>query len=177
MMLGNSSRQYGLVAKLLHWLVALLILALIPLGNWLVRLDYFDRWYFRALEWHKALGIIVLALAAVRIVWSLFNPAPVPNVSGWQRWLASATHRVLLLLTVLVPLAGYGISTAAGDGVSVFGIMDVPAPLPKNESLRHWTTGVHYWTAYLTAALILLHVAAALKHHFLNRDDTLRRML
>ena len=94
----------------------------------------------------------------------------------WEALAAKITHYLLYALMLVVPATGYIVSTSAGAGVSVFGLFEVPAVLPKSVPLRDAAISVHYYFAYAGVGLIALHVAGALKHHFIDRDDTLRRM-
>jgi len=178
-MLVNDNECYGLVSKLLHWTVAVLIIGLVALGWYMVDLTYYDRWYNASLEWHKALGIFALLIGALMVSWTLASRSPALPVgmSVWERLGARAMHATLLFMMVAIPATGYVISTSAGDGVSVFGWFQVPAVLPAGEGLRDLAIDLHYYFAYATAALVVLHGLAALKHQFVNRDGTLRRML
>jgi cytochrome b561 len=153
----NSSESYGIVTRVLHWLVALLIIALVPLGWWMVGLSYYDAWYHDALELHKALGMIALMLGTVKTCWYLGNArvAFADGLKAWERATARAVHWTFLVAMVLIPATGYLISTSAGDGISMFGWFDVPAAV----------------------ALACVHAGAALKHQFVDRDGTLRKML
>jgi cytochrome b561 len=177
-MFRSSKTDYGIITRLLHWLVALLIIGLIGLGWWMVDLSYYDRWYNRALDLHKALGMLVLALAAVKIGWMMFDGRPgfPDSISSWERTAATAVHHLFYLLMLLIPVTGYIISTSAGDGISMFGWFEVPALLPAGETVRDIAIELHYWLAYGTAALVVIHAAAAVKHQFIDRDGTLRRM-
>jgi len=179
MRVRNTAEAYGVLTRVLHWSVALLIIALVPLGWWMVGLSYYDAWYHDALETHKALGVVALALGAVKVGWYLGNTRVgfAAGLAPWQRATARAVHWLFLVLMVLIPLTGYLISTSAGDGVSMFGLFEVPALVAGNERLRDAAIDVHYWSAYGAAALVLVHAGAALKHQFVDRDGTLRRML
>lgn len=178
-MFRSSESSYGVLTRLLHWLIALLIIGLIGLGWWMVGLSYYDSWYNRALDLHKALGMLALTLAAVKIAWVVYDEKPrLPDsIKPWERTAASAVHHLFYLLMLLIPVTGYVISTSAGAGISMFGWFDIPAPMPAGDTLRDIAIELHYWMAYATAALTLLHAAAALKHQFINRDGTLRRMI
>ena len=175
----NTPDRFGVVSKLLHWAVALLIIGLIALGNYLVGLTYFDQWYNASLSWHKSLGMTALGLAIILLGWKLYSPSPpLPDsIGGLQRAAAVGMHGLLLVMMLLIPITGYVISTSAGKPISVFGWFDIPALLPENTTLRDWASELHAYLAYATAVLALGHAGAALKHHFIDRDDTLARML
>ncbi len=177
-MLKNTLTRFGLISRLLHWLIALGIIGLIWLGWWMVGLSYYDAWYHDSLELHKALGLVVLLLAFVKIGWRFGNPRPLPaeGMKPWERMASHAMHLVLFALMLVVPVTGYAITTSAGQGVSMFGLLEIPALLPKSDATRDLAIAVHYYFAYAGIALVLGHAGAALKHHLIDRDDTLRRM-
>jgi cytochrome b561 len=174
-----SLARYGPVARGFHWTLALLIIGSIGLGWYVMSLSYYDRWYYTSLEWHKALGMAALVLGVLNVGRAIGSraPAPLASMAEWERQTTRVMHGVLFLMMVAVPLTGYVISTSAGDGIAIFGWFEVPAVLPKSEALRDVAVELHYYLAYGTAALVLLHVTAALKHQFVDRDDILSRML
>ena len=179
MPLKNTPARYGLLSKSLHWSNAVLIIGLIGLGCYMVGLTYYDRWYNAALAWHKSLGLVALALAMVMIGWHWYNPTPAP-LAGWQSWerlAARIMQAVLLVMMIVIPLSGYMISTSAGQGVEMFGLLRIPALWHGDSTLRDGAIAAHFYAAYGTALLVIGHAGAALKHHFVNRDETLRRML
>jgi cytochrome b561 len=178
-MLMNSEDRYGLVARGLHWTVAVLVIGLLWLGWYMVDVGYYGRWYNASLQWHKGLGMLALLAGGLQAGWAAGTRAPVPltTVAAWERLGARAVRLILLAMVVAIPLTGYIISTSAGDGISIFGWLEVPAVLPESEILRDLAVDLHYYLAYVTAALVLLHVLAALKHQLIDGDGTLRRML
>lgn len=175
----TSATEYSAITRVLHWTVALLIIGLIWLGWWMVDLSYYDRWYNRSLELHKSLGMAVLAVAAVKIAWVVYEgkPAFADTMQPWERAAATAVHHLFYLLMLLIPVTGYVISTSAGDGISIFGLFEVPAVLPASETMRDIAIELHFWLSYATLALVVVHALAALKHQFIDRDGTLRRIL
>ncbi len=175
----DPDSRYGLISRAVHWIIAALITALIPLGWYMVGLEYYDPWSHDSLEIHKALGMVVLLLATIMISWQIAGRRTRATESRkrWEVIAAKITHYLLYALMVVVPATGYIISTSAGAGVAIFGLFEVPAVLPKSVPLRDAAISVHYYFAYAGVALIALHVAGALKHHFVDGDDTLRRML
>lgn len=178
-MLLSTDTRYGGITRILHWLVALTIIGLIWLGWWMVDLSYYDSWYNRSLELHKSLGMAVLAVAAVKIAWVIYDGKPgfPSSMKSWERAAATATHHLFYLMMLLIPATGYVISTSAGDGISIFGLFEIPAVLPASETMRDIAIELHFWLAYATLALVVVHALAALKHQFIDRDGTLRRML
>ena len=175
----NTESRYGLVTKLLHWSVAVLIIGLIWLGWYMVDLTYYDAWYNDSLAWHKALGIVAFALGAVKIGWTLCSrpPAYVESLKRWERVGAAAAHHLFYVMMMAIPLTGYLISTSQGEGIDLWGLFTVPAVVVAGEEIRDLAIEAHYWCAYITGGAGAVHAAAAIKHQFLDRDGTLRRML
>lgn len=176
--LKNSPDRYGLIAISLHWLMALIIIAMYPLGLYIDSLDYYDAAYRVVPYWHKSIGIIVLALLLVRVLWRLVSPPPAPLEQSRILLLASKlVHLAIYVLIFVTLLAGYMISTADGRAIEVFNWFEVPA-LPAVIEQQEDVAGlVHYWVATALIILAGVHALAALKHHFINRDQTLTRML
>ncbi len=170
---------YSVVARLLHWATALVILGLTGLGWWMVDLSYYDAWYNRGLDLHKSFGIIAFVLAVAFIVRKLIGqtPASAPPLTKLERIGAKSAHGMLFILMLLMPVSGYLISTSSGDGIDVFGVVTVPALFKTGEQARDLAIDVHYWLAYIGLGIIAVHGLAAIKHHVINKDRTLMRML
>ena len=178
-MLKNTATAYGGVTLALHWLVALAVIGMFALGLWISELEYYDAWYQRGPALHKSIGILLFIIMAFRLVWRWLNPLPhpLPNHAPWERRLASIAHRLLYLLLFATMLAGYLISTADGRPIEVFGLFSVPATLSGIENQEDIAGEIHEVLAYTLIGLSVLHALAALKHHFIDRDRTLKRML
>ena len=179
MRLANDPQTFGAVSKLLHWLTALCIVGLIALGFYMVDLTYFDRWYNESLSIHKALGMLVLALGMTTFLWRFISPSPaaLASLKPWERVAAHAMHHTLLTLVIVIPLSGYLISTSAGKPIAFFGWFDIPPLIAVDAKMRDLAIEVHYYLAYTTGLLVLLHAAAAVKHQLIDRDGTLARMI
>ncbi len=175
----NAEGRYGLVSIAFHWSVALAFIGLTALGVWMVGLTYYDPWYNDSLAIHKAAGIAVLVLALARLGWRCVDPAPglVPGLRAWERTGAAVTHWSLAALAVLAPVTGYAISTSEGAGIDMFGLFELPALFAVTGRARDLAVDLHYWFAYGGIALAAVHAGAALKHHFVDRNATLTRML
>ncbi len=176
---ANSASRYGLVSVLLHWLVALAVFGLFGLGLWMVGLDYYSSWYRTAPDLHKSVGILLFAVMLLRLGWRLVaaQPAALASHDRLTRLAAKAGHALLYLLLFVLMGSGYLISTADGRPIEVFGLFSVPATLtglPRQEDLAGQ---VHEYLAWGLMALVAVHALAALKHHWLDRDATLLRML
>ena len=136
-------------------------------------------WYYDSLALHKAIGIVVLALALAKFGWKLVdrNPGFGPEVKPHERAGATAMHWLLNALMVLLPVTGHLISTSEGAGIDMFGLFDVPALVDVTAETRDLAIDIHFYVAYGGIALVGMHIIAALKHHFVDRGSTLRRML
>jgi cytochrome b561 len=179
MAIRNSITRWGSVAQLLHWLIVVLIavqvtLALIaddlPLG--MKKLAMLAR--------HKSVGITILALAVIRLIWRWANPTtpPLPGtLKPYERVLANFTHAALYFLLFAMPLSGWAMSSARGFPVSWFGWVQLPDFVPKNKALYDAMLETHEVLAIALGAVVFLHIAAAVKHHFVLKDNVLRRML
>lgn len=179
MLLRNTSTGFGLVAIAVHWLMALAIVALFGVGFYMVDLTYYDSLYKVLPFYHKSVGIILAAVFLFRLVWRLTNvrPREVDGVAAFEARIAHVVHLVFYALIAAIVVSGYLISTADGSPISVFDLFDVPATLTSIPDQEDIAGLIHEYLAYGLIALVILHAGAALKHHFVNRDDTLRRML
>jgi cytochrome b561 len=175
----SSVQKYPLIIRLLHWLIAPAMIGLIGLGWYMTGLGFYHPWYHSAPALHFSIGIIVAGLALLNLLGLFLRKSPPmdSHLRQWEILVASLTHKILLILTLLLPLSGFIITTAAGKPVTLFGLISIPALLPESDRLQLLSETLHYYLAYGGAVLIGLHVLAALKHHFINRDTTLRRML
>jgi cytochrome b561 len=172
-----ANLRYTRVAIALHWLMAALIVSGWTLGLSMVDLPFSPtrlKWY----SWHKWIGVTVFGLAALRLCWRLLKaPPPLPaSVPPWQHTVSKATHVVLYVLMLVTPVIGWLFSSAAGMPTVYLGLWRLPDLVVKDEALAGVLQNTHAALAYLLAALIVLHIAAALKHHFIDRDTVLARM-
>jgi cytochrome b561 len=175
----NTTESYGLVAIVLHWLIAIVVVGLFALGLWMVDLGYYDPWYQRAPDLHKGIGVLLLLAVLLRLLWRLINRTPHAE-TGLSRFEARASrvvHGLLYLLLMLVMLTGYLISTADGRPIDVFGLFEVPATLTNLPDQADVAGDIHLILAIALITIAGFHALAALKHHFIDRDATLLRML
>lgn len=179
MQVRNTKETYGLMAVSLHWIIALGVIGTAILGLWMTGLDYYSAWYRSAPFWHKSIGITLAVLIIFRLLWRWANPRPalLPHHQRWEVRLATLVHGALYVLLFIIVASGYLISTAKGQGVSVFGWFELPALVTGLPSQADRAGFVHYWLGVSLLALVALHALGALKHHFLDHDNTLRRML
>jgi len=177
-MLKNTETQYGSVAKFFHWLMFLLIAALLTVGFIMTGMENSpDK--FRIYGLHKSIGAMVLVLALLRLIWRMRNT--VPALPEWMRrseqFLAHASHAVLYALIIVMPLSGWLMSSAGGFTVSVFGLFTLPNLVAPDKALAEALRDLHGLLAYVIIGLVTLHALAALLHHFYYKDNILRRML
>ncbi len=186
MQFQNTSTRYGLVAVALHWLIALLFLIMVGLGLTMTRLPITGPWTFPLFQLHKSIGVTIFALVALRVAWRAGNKAPsLPsNLRPWERALAHLTHYGLYAALILMPLTGWITVSASPLGIPtvLYGVVPLPhigfiAARPDKEMIETAAGWVHKAIAWTAVALVCLHFAAALKHHFILKDDVLRRML
>lgn len=175
----NSPERYGTVAIVLHWLVALAVFGMFGLGLWMSELTLYHPWYHRAPALHKSIGLLLFGVMVLRLLWRLLNPrpAPLPNHSPIEQLGAHLVHWLLYLLLLATMVFGYLISTADGRGVDIFNWMTIPATLTSLPDQEDVAGEIHEALAITLVVVALLHAAAALKHHFVDRDRTLQRML
>ena len=171
-----AHERYDNVAVGLHWLLAVLLVGTFGVGMYMADLP-FSIQRVKLINWHKWAGMTILALTLVRLLWRLSH-APLPAAPGprWQQRAAMGTHAAMYLLALAIPLVGWAYSSAAGVSIVVYGVLPLPDLLAKDEALADQIKPWHAGLAYALAALVLLHVAAALKHHFVDRDGLLARM-
>lgn len=174
----SATARYTRVAIALHWLIAAAILANLALGTFMTDIDMSPQ-KLRFYAYHKWLGVSVFALALARIAWRATHPAPPPPAGGrrWEHVAARASHLLLYALTLAVPLSGWLFSSAKGFQTVWFGVLPIPDLLGKDALLAELLVVLHGNLNWLMVLLVALHAAAALKHHFLARDDVLARML
>ena len=168
--------RYTRTAITLHWLLAAAIVANLALGVAMHDLPISPT-RLRLFNWHKWAGITILALSALRLAWRLTHSPPADAaMPAWQRTAAHAVHHALYVLFFAVPLAGWAYSSAAGFPVVLFGVLPLPDWVPVGEALAELLKLAHLLLASALAGLIALHVAAALKHHLIDRDGLLQRI-
>lgn len=168
--------RYSIVARVLHWAIALLILFNLWLG---FAHDTLPK-DWQVMPVHKSVGLTVLALTLVRVLWRFLHPAPAlpASMPQWERRAAQATHVAFYALMILIPLTGWIMTSAGTRPLSWFFLFDVPKfAVTKGDALVGLSAETHEIGAFLWAALILLHVLAALRHHFILKDGLMRRML
>jgi cytochrome b561 len=178
MTIRNSLRSWGAISKTLHWLIVLLII-----NQWVIaaRADSLPLGAakLQALAWHKSFGMTILALAIVRLVWRWMNPVPTLDdvTRSWEKRLANLSHVLLYALIFAMPVTGWLMSSARNFPVSWFGLFQLPDLVGPDKSLYQRMNGLHETLFAVLVCVALLHIAGALKHHFIDKNDVLKRML
>ena len=171
-----ATQRYDNVAIGFHWLLALLLVGSFGVGVYMSDLP-FSIQRIKLVNWHKWAGVTILALTVLRLFWRLgHKPPPDAPAPPWQQRAAHITHGALYLLCLVVPLLGWAYSSAVGVPIVWFGVLPLPDLLAKDKALADLIKPWHAALAYALAALVLLHVAAALKHHFVDGDGLIARM-
>jgi cytochrome b561 len=178
MALRNTTRRWGALAQLFHWLIVALVIVQVTLAEMADDLPN-DVRKLTLLARHKSFGITILMLVILRLAWRAANPhPPLPdNLKPYERKLAHFSHAALYTLLFAIPLSGWTMSSARGFPVSWFGFFQLPDLVPKSRPLYDFLLGTHVSLVCVLGAVVALHIAGALKHHFVHKDDVLKRML
>ncbi|GAD80049.1 cytochrome b [Vibrio ezurae] len=168
--------SYNRVSRIIHWLSAITILGLFALGWWMVDLGYYHQWYQTAPHIHKSIGVILALVTLFRIIWKKLKGTPKLEGSALEVKAAKSAHHLMYLLLLTLFISGYLISTEDGRAISVFDFVNVPAMGKLFEGQADLAGEVHYYVAYALIGLVFIHALAALKHHFIDKDNTLRKM-
>jgi cytochrome b561 len=173
-----STDHYPPTSKLLHWLIAACVLIIIPVAIAMDRVGEGpaqDALY----NLHKSLGVLIFVLMVLRLINRVVTGAPAPDqaIERWQKAASSAVHGLLYVLLVAMPIGGYVANSAYGASTPFFGLFELPPIIGKNEALSERMFAVHTFAGWAVGVLALMHIGAALQHHFIHHDNVLRRML
>jgi len=171
-------QRYTITAIIFHWLVALLIIGAFTMGLVMTEMSLSPA-KLKYYSWHKWAGVTILGLATMRLLWRLTHSAPTypASMPEWQKTSANALHGLLYVLMFAVPVSGYFYTLSAGYPVVYFGQFELPVLIEKNDELKPVLQAVHFWLNMTLASMVGIHVMAALKHQFVDRDGVLKRML
>lgn len=174
----NTNQSYGLITIAIHWLFALTLFGLFGLGLYMVELSYYDSWYKGSLDLHKSIGVLLFLGLIARIVWRFVNVQPQPlSDKAWENKSAHWVHVLLYLVPLTLMITGYLISTADGRSIEVFELFSIPAMTIAIDNQEDIAGLVHEILAWLVMGIAALHALAAFKHHIINKDQTLNRMI
>jgi len=180
----NPASVYNTTAKILHWLMAGLIICMLVSG-WIMTAENILDGHEKSivLQVHKSVGMVVLTLGLLQLAWRLLNPSPPfpKHMALWEKILARMTHVILYGLTLIMPLVGWMIISTLPHNFLFFGLFPIPNlpvlhDLPNKKDIREVLENIHGTLAWVVIAFITFHAGAAMKHHFINRDDILLRM-
>lgn len=176
-MIKNTTNSYGWISIIIHWLSALVVIGLFGVGFWMVDLNYYSEWYRTAPHYHKSVGILLAMLTLFRLAWKVYQPKPVALGSQLEKRSASVAHRLIYLLLFSLFISGYLISTADGRGIDIFDWFTLPGLGELFAEQEDLSGLVHEWIAYSLIGIAVLHGLAACKHHLIDKDTTLKRMI
>ncbi|MER2623512.1 MAG: cytochrome b [Accumulibacter sp.] len=173
-----TATRYTPTAIFIHWLMALLLIGLFSVGLYMSDLPLSPQ-KLKIYSWHKWAGVTAFVLVLVRLAWRVGHPPPAlpAAMPSWQKTAAHGLHHLLYLLMIAIPLSGWLMSSAKGFQTVYFGILPLPDLLQKDKELGELLESMHTALNFTLAALVLAHIGAAVKHHLLDRDDVLARML
>lgn len=176
-MLKQAVDTYSKSSKIIHWLSAVIVIAMLSLSFFLEDLP--ERYQPLGYLTHKSFGLVVLFLLFLRIIWIFYRgkPSLPPTVPGWQKILARSVQYGLYIFLFAMPMSGWIMSVAANRTPIFFGLFPVPLPITPNKELATFMNETHEVIAWILIVLIVLHVAGAMKHYFLDKDDVLQSML
>jgi cytochrome b561 len=152
------------------------VIGMFAVGLWMVDLNYYSEWYQTAPHWHKSIGILLAVLTIARLIWKSITRSPSVEGSRFEVKAAKSAHHLMYLLLFMLFLSGYLISTEDGRGIYVFEWFEVPALGKLFDNQADLSGTIHYYVACVLIGLATIHALAALKHHFIDKDDTLRKM-
>lgn len=178
MNIRNTHDEFGSISKILHWLIAISMITLIAIGWYMTGLDDESVLYWRMLDLHEALGLSVFVLFLVKVAWMILSPNPslLPELARWERFAARVVHTTFIVAIALISVTGFLFAASNGEAINLYDVIEIPDIGQLSKSVRATLSDVHMYMAYGCAALIVVHIAAALKHHFIDLDNTLRRI-
>ena len=173
------AHTYNPLSIALHWLTAILVFALFAIGWYMVDLTYYDEMYNVLPHWHKSIGMLFAAFLIFRVFWRVVvgKPIPVSTHKAYEVALAKIAQSAMLLMLFVICLTGYLIPTAAGKPIEIFDWLTVPALAYVWEDQESISGSIHRYLSYALIFIVVLHSLAAVRHHFFDRDQTLKRML
>ncbi len=171
-------KKYDLLSRLNHWSVAIAFIGMLIAGLVLEYAELSKPNYFTLLTYHKAVGVILMISALWRVGYRMHQGFTVarPEIPKWQHKASQVVHYLLLVAVIILPVSGLAMATFSGFPTDVFGLFTTPS-LDKSEAISSSLREIHKWSAYSLIVLIAVHVSAALKNHFINKDNTLVRMI
>jgi len=177
MQIKTNKNKYGIVRKLNHWTISIMFISLLTVGIYMTGMSASpEKWELYSL--HKSFGAILIPFVLIRMLWLAFdNKIDNSTLTKAERIGSASLHGTLYLLMIIMPVSGMLMSMAKGYAVKVFGLFTLSMLVDKNEALGLAMSNAHFYAGYFAAALVILHVLASLFHHFIKKDDILKRMV
>ncbi len=175
--MDTSVENYNIITRVIHWLSALCIVGLFAVGLWMVDLSYYSEWYRTAPHYHRSIGILLAIVTLFRIVWKHMSASPKSEGKAFEIVTAKLAHSAMYLLLITIFATGYLISTSDGRGIEVFDWFTVPGAGELFPNQSDLAGEIHFYAAWAVILIAGLHALAALRHHFIDKDNTLRKML
>jgi cytochrome b561 len=173
----SEVKNYNPVARIIHWVSAVVVIGMFAVGLWMVDLSYYSEWYQTAPHWHKSIGMLLALLTLFRIVWKHVTPSPKVEGSAIEVTGAKVVHLAMYVALIALFVSGYLISTEDGRGIDVFNLFTVPGAGALFENQADTAGVIHFYAGWALILMATAHALAALKHHFINKDNTLRKMI
>jgi len=175
----KMNSAWPLMVRVFHWLSVIFILGLLTLGLWMRSLDYYHEYYHQAPQLHKSLGMLFTLIFIGRLLSRLYTapPAQLSSHKAWEITLARFIHKLLYFCVALSLVSGYLLASADNRPISVFELFNAPIFFTPFKQQENWAGVLHEWGAYLLIGLISLHIMGTLKHQFIDKDNTLKRIL
>lgn len=177
---GEEAVRYTVLARALHWITVVLILTVATLGTWIVFFEPEDEAFkLRLYNIHESTGILILALTVIRLLWRASHPPPpiTPPLPPRLALVAHLNHALIYAILLTMPIVGFLATNAWGFPLRWFGLFPIPSPIGKNEAIAPILSNIHFGLAIALGVMLLAHIGGALFHHFIRKDDTVRRML
>ena len=172
-----NKKSYSLSTKLLHWLIAGHMIGLIVSGWWIVELSFYSSWYYLAPSLHKSFGVIVFFMGLILLLNKFRKrPPPLESYTKLEKLASKFAHLLLFASLLTIPITGYIFTTFTGQSVLIFNIFAIPAVVVISQKVRDLAIEFHIYASLSITAVVAAHVGGALKHHFLDRDRTLRKI-
>ncbi|MGF1727491.1 cytochrome b [Photobacterium nomapromontoriensis] len=175
--MARDKQTYDGLFIFIHWLTAITVIGLFAAGLWMVDLNYYSQWYKPVPHWHKSVGLCLAIITLFRLGWKCIRLSPAIEGARWEIAAAKVAHALIYLLLFGLFISGYLISTADGRAIDIFNWFSIPSVGELFPNQSDIAGDVHYYLAYSLIGLSVLHAIAALKHHFINKDNTLKKML
>ncbi|ROV58291.1 cytochrome b [Vibrio ponticus] len=170
-------KNYNIVARAIHWISAMVVIGMFAVGLWMVDLSYYSEWYRTAPHWHKSIGLLLAILTLIRLVWTVVTLSPKVEGNAFEKIAAKLVHGLMYLVLLVLFVSGYLISTEDGRAIDVFDWFSVPGLGALFEGQADIAGEIHFYAAWTLILMAAVHALAAIKHHVIDKDNTLRKMI